>query len=145
MSTRERWVIYPLLFLAIGFAMRSGVIQSEQEKQITTDLVRCKAIEVEDDQPRVIIKAKGKGDTGALLALLHADSEEALVLENDGRPQIFEGIYQPSGQVKRRRLVWFIDPLNPYGELSPSKRPSPKEKSKQPTKSEASKTEKSPD
>lgn len=54
MTTRERWIIYPLLFLAIGLALRSGLILQEMEKResaggatrvVEANVVKCNSFE----------------------------------------------------------------------------------------------------
>src|SRR5690349_14566353 len=45
MTTRERWIVYPLLFLAIGLALRSGVILKEMERRGSLEETRWKAME----------------------------------------------------------------------------------------------------
>jgi hypothetical protein len=68
-----------------------------------------------------------------------------LVLDNHKTPRIFEGTLDQSGNVKRIRNVWFLDPPSPAGELTPSKRSDSKEKSKPSPNSDAGETEKAPD
>ncbi len=43
MSSRERWTVYPLLFLTLGIALKDKVT-----REITTDRVSCKALLVTD-------------------------------------------------------------------------------------------------
>jgi hypothetical protein len=64
MSDRERWIVYPLLFLAIGLAMRSDIEQQDEGHAGQADLVRCKAIEVigPEGKPTVSISTSSKGD-----------------------------------------------------------------------------------
>lgn len=44
MSERERWIVYPLLFLALGAGLRDKLL-----KQTTADQVVCKRLVVIDD------------------------------------------------------------------------------------------------
>ena len=41
MTSRERWTVYPLLFLAIGLAMRPG---EESQLEIQTELLSSSTI-----------------------------------------------------------------------------------------------------
>ena len=57
MTSRERWTVYPLLFLAIGLAMRPG---EDTRLEIQTDvlsssIVRCREILVEADDGTVLL------------------------------------------------------------------------------------------
>ncbi|OHB68549.1 MAG: hypothetical protein A2V70_07695 [Planctomycetes bacterium RBG_13_63_9] len=48
MTSRERWVIYPLLFLALGTALRDKVLPRSvplSVKEISAHLIRCDYIE----------------------------------------------------------------------------------------------------
>jgi hypothetical protein len=48
MSTRERWIVYPILFLTLGIAMRDKVVppKSLQARAITTPRLRCNELQV---------------------------------------------------------------------------------------------------
>jgi hypothetical protein len=55
MSERERWVVYPLLFLALGVALRDKFVGT------TSRTIHCQELVVEDEasgneQPRIIAK-----------------------------------------------------------------------------------------
>src|SRR4051812_36580405 len=76
MSDRERWVIYPLLFLALGMAMKNGVeFQADQQtrqaesKSPNFDFIRCKQLQVVDDndQPRVTLGEAPKQHAGLIM------------------------------------------------------------------------------
>jgi hypothetical protein len=58
MSNRERWTVYPLLFMTLGIALTDKVT-----RQVNTDLVRCKTLLVTDRQgnPRVIVTPTAEG------------------------------------------------------------------------------------
>ena len=56
MTSRERWTVYPLLFLAIGLAIRP----SESEFEINTEVlsssqVRCRELLIESDDGTVLL------------------------------------------------------------------------------------------
>ncbi len=47
MTTHERWIIYPLLFLTLGIAMRDKVVPPRlSARDLEADLVRCNRLEV---------------------------------------------------------------------------------------------------
>jgi hypothetical protein len=75
MSDRERWIVYPLLFLAIGLAMRNDFEQSDEGHAGVADVVRCKALEIvgPEGKPTVSISTSSKGD--GLLELGNSQGE----------------------------------------------------------------------
>jgi hypothetical protein len=55
MSTRERWIVYPLLFLTLGIALRDKVILPSrlgamefEAGQIVTQRIRCNQLQVKE-------------------------------------------------------------------------------------------------
>jgi len=64
MSDRERWIVYPLLFLAIGLAMRNDLAMQDEEHGGEVDVVRCKALEVvgPEGKPTATISTNSNGD-----------------------------------------------------------------------------------
>ena len=52
MTTRERWTIYPLLFLALGLAVRAAVLSderlAEQAELLEADRIECRELIVRD-------------------------------------------------------------------------------------------------
>lgn len=50
MSERERWIVYPLLFLALGAALRDKIIKSTETQRIT-----CQGLHVVDNQKRTLL------------------------------------------------------------------------------------------
>ncbi len=49
MSTRERWIVYPLLFLALGLVLRTSL-----EKSVNAIEFRCQTIECHNLRVRLI-------------------------------------------------------------------------------------------
>jgi hypothetical protein len=49
MSTRERWIVYPLLFLTLGIVMRDKIIlpKSLQVQAIAAEQIRCNQLQVD--------------------------------------------------------------------------------------------------
>lgn len=54
MSQRERWIVYPLLFLALGAALRDKLA-----KRSVTEHVICEKMTVVDDQGRPVALLEG--------------------------------------------------------------------------------------
>jgi hypothetical protein len=69
MSTRERWIVYPLLFLALGTAIKPKLMQQELRASnlpsttLRVGRVECGELSIlgEDDRPRVIARADAAG------------------------------------------------------------------------------------
>jgi len=86
MSNRERWVVYPLLFLAIGMAMHNQIELSQDVSQV----IRCKKLEImgADSEPAVTISTATSGEAivqataadGTPVTLRFAHQAEHLVL-----------------------------------------------------------------
>jgi hypothetical protein len=76
MSNRERWIVYPLLFLALGTALRDkitrsiGGLDAVYGKSVQIDLnqgiIQCRALEVVDEsgQRRVLVATDGFAGQG---------------------------------------------------------------------------------
>jgi hypothetical protein len=53
MTTRERWTVYPLIFLALGLAVRAAVISEERlaappPETLEADRIECRELIVRD-------------------------------------------------------------------------------------------------
>jgi hypothetical protein len=74
MSTRERWIVYPLLFLALGTALRpklaptfeASIMQVTSDdvksRKLTADRVTCRSLTIVDDQQRPRLELVGNRD-----------------------------------------------------------------------------------
>lgn len=51
MTERERWIVYPLLFLCLGVSLRDKVTHRTTAKLIDAELIRCQAIQVGEIEP----------------------------------------------------------------------------------------------
>jgi hypothetical protein len=51
MSTRERWIVYPLLFLTLGIALRDKIIRPARIKvdEIAAGQIRCNQLQVDQE------------------------------------------------------------------------------------------------
>jgi len=52
MSERERWIIYPLLFLALGAALRDKLLKQTIADRIICENMFCQSLSVVNDQGR---------------------------------------------------------------------------------------------
>lgn len=94
MSERERWIVYPLLFFALGAAIRDKIVKEVRTDRLTADTIRCEAIAIVDpnDRQRVLAElsstsAKPAGGTVAKrygrLVLTDSDGREYFGLADD--------------------------------------------------------------
>ncbi len=64
MTERERWIVYPLLFLALGAALRDKLVD-----RTTTKSIRCQELVVEEEpvgnQPARVLAKIGRTDSTA--------------------------------------------------------------------------------
>lgn len=72
MSSRERWTVYPLLFLTLGIALKDKIT-----REITTNKVSCKAVWVTDHEgkPQLVM---GHGPN-RLLGMMFVDEAGKIV------------------------------------------------------------------
>ena len=75
MSQRERWIVYPLLFLALGLALRDKLVSP---KSLTAGTVSCYQLEV----------------------LGQADCHQLTVRDGEGNPRIRLGVVNHGGQLE---------------------------------------------
>ena len=98
MTSRERWTVYPLLFLAIGLAMRPG---EDTGLEIQTDvlsssIVRCREILVEADDGTVLLHMGRVVDGGGgRIEVKDAAGENTVAIgtrpdEEQGRIEFFD-------------------------------------------------------
>jgi hypothetical protein len=68
MSSRERWTVYPLLFLTLGIALKDKLTKQVNTKQVNTENIICKQLFVTDSQahPQVVMRSTGDGGTIAI-------------------------------------------------------------------------------
>jgi hypothetical protein len=147
MSDRERWIVYPLLFLAIGLALRNNVdMQDEQGGAADLNQIRCKALEVigPDGKAKVTLAADDNGDgvvetaaadgsvmvklgsnpSGADLTLFDADHKKLLLLGFDEQIMGLVAGYVGVNKYLGLATVPIIRPQPQEGKPSPTdKRP----------------------
>lgn len=59
MSTRERWIVYPLLFLTLGIAMRDKVVPPKrlQVDEVVADRIRCKQLQADQEVAAGLVRS----------------------------------------------------------------------------------------
>lgn len=103
MTERERWIVYPLLALALGSSLKSkleqpsrGDLPAAGQQQIELDRIRCRQLLVvgSDGQPRVALFGDAHGGEvqvydakAAPVAVMHVDSltRSGVVETRDGK------------------------------------------------------------
>ena len=84
MNERERWIVYPLLFLALGAALRDKLID-----RTTTKSIVCQELIVVDEQPL---------------------GREPVVLARIGRQDAEDGNQSPGGELLLNGQFAIVDP-----------------------------------
>ena len=94
MTTRERWTVYPLLFLAIGLAMRSQSAVPDLDGRIRVEVldaasVICREVRIESvDGPTLIHLGRVKGGGGGRIEIRNAKGGESVAVgTRPGRPE----------------------------------------------------------
>ncbi|TWT85878.1 hypothetical protein Pla123a_06850 [Posidoniimonas polymericola] len=57
MSERERWIVYPLLFLALGAALRDKLIKQTSSERVIAEQLLCESIICDNLAAREVIQA----------------------------------------------------------------------------------------
>jgi hypothetical protein len=95
MTTRERWTVYPLLFLAIGLAMRAQSGAPDLEGKIRCDVldaasVVCREVRVESaDGPTLVHLGRVKGGGGGRIEIRDSRGNDSVAVGT--RPGRSEG------------------------------------------------------
>lgn len=98
MSSRERWTVYPLLFLAIGLALRAATIPPAEltVDAIEVGRVTCGEIVVtSDDGTRLVHIGRVKGGGGGRIEISDRTGAEAVAIgtgpeSRDGEIEFFD-------------------------------------------------------
>lgn len=112
MTDRERWTVYPLLFLALGVAMHDKVFKFTDIARVQCESLLCKTLVVTDEQGRqqvVLTSNRGGGivqsenmlcqtlvvtdETGNQKVIVSSDSGGGIVQApgNTGHPNVLLG------------------------------------------------------
>jgi hypothetical protein len=122
MSERERWIVYPLLFFALGAALRDKFTHSVRTDHLYAQKVSCEELEVNSAMAGTMAVVDPKNPQRKLAILTSADARlpdgrsqrlGSLVLtDSDGR----EVFWLVDDQVRTRQItcerIAVIDPEN---------------------------------
>lgn len=90
MTDRERWIVYPLLFLALGSALRDKLAKQTQAKQIICEQL---LLVDNDGRPAAVLSGEGlefnRGSGHVKVAAI-----EALGILQNGQPVLSLGLQQ---------------------------------------------------
>ena len=118
MSERERWVVYPLLFLTLGVALRDKML-----KRVDADVMEAKQIDAPDVVcERVVIVSAGSRQIRGMIA----DAPESGRLAAYDAQGNFRGFLGGQSTARVWRLPEWLLPQRPAApRTGPQKRPGP--------------------
>jgi hypothetical protein len=81
MTTRERWTVYPLLFLAIGLAVRAAVLSEEAAELLEAPRLVCRELLVTGTDGTVLVHAgRVVGGGGGRIEIKDAAGVDAVAI-----------------------------------------------------------------
>jgi hypothetical protein len=93
MSTRERWIVYPLIFLTLGIAMRDKVVPPPQIRvpEIAANRIHCNQLQVDllqVNQAAVCKRLESKDGivTSTIVCF------DGMIIGPKGRPMVIAGV-----------------------------------------------------
>lgn len=120
MTSRERWTVYPLLFLAIGLALRANVLPPEQVGDLDITRLTCRELVVVDDRGNPFVRTgRDSADGGGRIELFDSGRRLAVVI---GAGAVAEDASIRFFDSQERE----VDRLAPAGALLPPPGPSPR-------------------
>jgi hypothetical protein len=108
MTSRERWTVYPLLFLALGLALRAiavpqGEFAAARVGALESTRLVCRELVLENDQGTILVHmGRVVGGGGGRIEIKDAKGVDALAVgtgpdDRDGAVEFFDGRGQPAG------------------------------------------------
>jgi hypothetical protein len=152
MSDRERWIVYPLLLLAIGLAMGNRLVLQDEEHGGETDVIRCRGLEIlgPEGKPTISLSTSEKGNgmvevgdaQGQLQSRLSANASGATLelLDRDAKLYEFIGHYANrfglfAGSADGAKVLSLLSFATHVTPREPKAKPNDETKSPAPTKS----------
>jgi hypothetical protein len=80
MSDRERWTVYPLLFLALGLAMRAVLVPPAEMGELDVVRLLCREIVVKDGEGRVMLHLGRVAEGGGRIEINDAEGDARMSL-----------------------------------------------------------------
>ncbi len=78
MTDRERWIVYPLLFMALGISLKDKIFHEIRPEQVI-----CKRLVVVDEDEQPMVELRGS-PSGGLVTVNRTDETLALTLGHRG-------------------------------------------------------------
>jgi hypothetical protein len=114
MTSRERWTVYPLLFLALGLAVRAvtvpqGEFAAARVDDLRTTRLVCREIVVEGDDGAILVHmGRVVGGGGGRIEIKDKDGVDAVAVGTrpEGRSaavEFFDAAGRPAGVVSPER------------------------------------------
>jgi hypothetical protein len=101
MTSRERWTVYPLLFLAIGLALRAAVLSEEAAETLEAPRLVCRELVVTGADGTVLVHAgRVVGGGGGRIEIKDAAGVDAVAIGTgtagrDGVVEFFDAEGEP--------------------------------------------------
>jgi hypothetical protein len=119
MTERERWIVYPLLFFALGAALRDKFLQHVTTKDLESQRITCKELRVLDpDNPDRIVAKLTSSELAGVTPQPPEPFGVLLLIDSQGKE--FCGVTNEALQVRQINCegVRVIDPDNPQQTLA---------------------------
>jgi hypothetical protein len=114
MTERERWTVYPLLFLSLAIAMRSKITSSLELHEMSCDTLKSREVQItgEDGGVRMVLSAHPAAAGGGMVRVFSAQGNAEVVIgamphgglveliSAEGIRQVVIGVAQPGGFVE---------------------------------------------
>lgn len=112
MTTRERWTVYPLLFLAIGLALRGVAVPPERFSAGMVEAARITCGEIvvaDDDGTKLVHIGRVKGGGGGRIEINDHTGTETVAIgtrpeDRDGVLEFFDATGFATARVDARSL-----------------------------------------
>jgi hypothetical protein len=92
MSTRERWTIYPLLFLTLGIAMRDKIVPPDLKPlSVDADEIRCRDLDVDTVRCQSLVVVGTQHNRCMELGTTAAGAGQLEILGPGGKPVFVAG------------------------------------------------------
>ena len=108
MTSRERWTVYPLLFLALGLAVRAGTIAEGPVGELRCEsvdagVVACRELVVVDAEGTVLVQVGPLEGGGGGIIIKDAAGIDSVAIgrlaeSRDGAIQFFDAEGRPLGR-----------------------------------------------
>jgi hypothetical protein len=131
MTDRERWTVYPLLFLTLGIAVKDKIVRLTD-----ADTVNCKQLIIHDRQNRAQVVISSTPEGGMLTDAGTIACKRLVVQDQQGRSQVVLAATPSGGLVRTSGLgngfdvllghtdriggLMFVDPAGVLHNLNPS-------------------------